>query len=48
MIESLDAERYPDLVEFATAQIVDGNYDFADEFDFGLQLILDGFEQLLG
>jgi len=38
---------YPHLVHMATSYYVQPGYDFGDEFDFGLDLILDGIETLL-
>ena len=38
---------YPHLVEFAAEARDAPGYDFADEFDFGLELILDGLARLL-
>ncbi len=38
---------YPHLVEMATEHAMQPGYDFADEFDFGLELILDGVEALI-
>ena len=37
---------YPHLVELAVEHALLPGYDFADEFDFGLELILDGLERL--
>jgi AcrR family transcriptional regulator len=34
--------QYPRLVEIATEHVLKPGYDFGDEFDFGLNLILDG------
>jgi AcrR family transcriptional regulator len=34
--------QYPHLVEIATEHVLKPGYDFGDEFDFGLNLILDG------
>jgi AcrR family transcriptional regulator len=36
---------YPMMVEMATAYYLQPGYDFAHEFDYGLDLILDGLEQ---
>jgi hypothetical protein len=36
---------YPTMVEMATTYYLQPGYDFADEFDFGLDLILDGLER---
>jgi hypothetical protein len=33
---------YPHLVEFATQHVLQPGSDFGDQFDFGLDLILDG------
>jgi AcrR family transcriptional regulator len=38
---------YPHLVEMATSYYMQPGYDFADEFHFGLDLILDGLEESL-
>ena len=40
----LPADEYPHLVEMITEQVVGRDYAYADEFDFGLGLILDGLE----
>jgi AcrR family transcriptional regulator len=40
-------EEYPNLVEFATNRVLQPGYDYADEFNFGLELILDGLEHQL-
>lgn len=36
---------YPSMVEMVTDYYLQPGYDFADEFDFGLDLILDGLER---
>ncbi len=36
---------YPHLAEFTAEQVLQPGYDFADEFDFGLDLILDGLDR---
>ena len=38
---------YPHLVEFAQEHALRPGYDFGDEFDFGLDLVLDGLSRLL-
>lgn len=43
----LPADEYPHLVELITAQVVGREYDYADEFGFGLDLVLDGLERHL-
>jgi AcrR family transcriptional regulator len=44
---ALTAEDYPHLVEMMTEQVAGGTYDYADEFDYGLDLVLDGLEERL-
>lgn len=44
MMAPLDPGQYPNLVAFAAEQVMTGEYDFGDEFEFGLNLILDGFD----
>jgi hypothetical protein len=41
------ADEYPHLVEFAMQRVLQPGYDYADEFDFGLELILDGLARQL-
>jgi AcrR family transcriptional regulator len=41
------AGEYPHLVEFAEKHALLPGYDFGDEFDFGLDLLLDGLARLL-
>ena len=43
----LPADEYPFLVEMITEQVVGKDYAYADEFDLGLDLILDGLERRL-
>lgn len=43
----LPADEYPHLVEMITEQVVGRNYAYADEFEFGLELILDSLEKHL-
>jgi AcrR family transcriptional regulator len=38
-------DQYPYLAELTTQHILKPGYDYADEFQFGLDLILDGLEQ---
>jgi AcrR family transcriptional regulator len=38
---------YPHMVELAVEHVLLPGYDFGDEFDFGLDLILDGLSRLL-
>lgn len=45
IMEGFDADEYPHLVEMATEHILEPGYDFGNEFDFGLDLILDALER---
>ena len=36
---------YPNLVEFLNEHVMQPGYDYGDEFEYGLELILDGLEQ---
>lgn len=38
----VSAEQYPHLVELAHEHVLRPNYDFGTEFEFGLNVILDG------
>src|SRR6266508_499992 len=42
MMQQFPAGEYPHLVEMATEHILKPGYDFGDEFEFGLGVILDG------
>jgi AcrR family transcriptional regulator len=42
IIEPLPTDKYPHLIELTTEHILQPGYDFGDEFNFGLELILDG------
>jgi hypothetical protein len=43
----MESGAYPHLVEFATQHAMLPGYDFGDEFDFGLDLVLDGLARLV-
>lgn len=45
--ELLSAQQYPHLVELVEAQVVGKDYSYADEFELGLDLILEGIERQL-
>ena len=47
IMELMAAGDYPHLVQMATSYYVQPGYDFGDEFDFGLNLILDALTRLL-
>jgi AcrR family transcriptional regulator len=42
IMEMFAAGDYPHLVELATEHVLQPGYDFGDEFEFGLDVILDG------
>jgi Tetracyclin repressor-like, C-terminal domain len=44
MTAAMPVWEYPNLVEFTTEHVLRPGYDFAREFDFGIDLILDGLE----
>ena len=46
MMGLMDSGAYPHLVELTTEHVMQPGYDFGDEFDFGLGLIIDALEQL--
>ena len=45
IMEQFPTEEYPHLVELATEHILQPGYDFGDEFDFGLDLILEALSR---
>jgi AcrR family transcriptional regulator len=48
IMERFATGAYPHMMEMATEYYVKPGYDFGDEFEFGLLLILDGLERRLG
>ncbi|MCA9830080.1 MAG: TetR/AcrR family transcriptional regulator C-terminal domain-containing protein [Dehalococcoidia bacterium] len=48
MTESMPAGDYPNLEEFTREHVLQPGYDFGQEFEFGLELILDGLEAAAG
>lgn len=44
MSAAMPVGEYPNLVEFTTEHVLRPGYDFGQEFDFGIDLILDGLE----
>jgi AcrR family transcriptional regulator len=42
IIEPLSADLYPRLIELTTEHVLQPGYEFGDEFDFGIDLILHG------
>jgi AcrR family transcriptional regulator len=48
MLEPFRPDDYPNLVEFIEDHALQPGYDFAAEFEYGLDLILDGLERARG
>jgi AcrR family transcriptional regulator len=46
IIEPLSADHYPRLIELTAEHVLQPGYDFGDEFDFGLDLILHGLSEI--
>ena len=42
MLRPFEADAYPNLVAFITEHAMQPGYDYGDEFEYGLDLILDG------
>jgi hypothetical protein len=47
MMQQFPADEYPHLVELATEYILQPGYDFGNEFEFGLNVILDALAKLI-
>lgn len=47
IMAAMAAGEYPHLAEFAEQHALQPGYNFADEFEFGLHLVLDGLARLL-
>ena len=46
IMDAFPADAYPHLAELAVEHVLRPGYDYGDEFEFGLKLILDGLERL--
>ncbi len=44
MLEPFPVNEYPNLVEIITEHVMKPGYDYGEEFEYGLDLILDGLE----
>ena len=44
MLEPFPVNEYPNLMAFLTEHVMKPGYDYGDEFEYGLDLILDGLE----
>jgi AcrR family transcriptional regulator len=45
IMASFPADEYPHLVELTVEHVLKPGYDYGDEFEFGLDLLLDGLER---
>ena len=45
MLEPFPMDDYPNLVAFITEHAMQPGYDYGDEFEYGLDVILDGLER---
>jgi AcrR family transcriptional regulator len=45
IMAAFPADAYPHLTEIAVAHVLQPGYDYGDEFEFGLDLILDGLDR---
>ena len=45
MLEPFPANEYPNLVEFITEHAMKPDYDYGDEFEYGLDVVLDALER---
>jgi len=48
MLASMPEDEYPHLHELATEHVLKPGYDYADEFEFGLDLVIEGLGRALG
>jgi AcrR family transcriptional regulator len=46
MLEPFPANAYPNLVEFLREHVMQPGYDYGDEFEYGLDVILDGLDRV--
>jgi AcrR family transcriptional regulator len=46
MLEPFPVDEYPNLVAFITEHAMKPGYDYEDEFEYGLDVILDGLERM--
>ena len=48
LLDQMPADTYPHLTELAVDHVMQPGYDYGEEFEFGLGLVLDGLERALG
>jgi len=46
MLQPFPLDQYPNLLEMLTEHVMKPGYDYVDEFEYGLDVILDGFERV--
>jgi hypothetical protein len=47
MLQPFPVNEYPNLVEILSAHVMKPGYDHGDEFEYGLDVILDGLQRVL-
>jgi hypothetical protein len=47
VLAALPAEQFPHFTEMIVGHVMQPGYNYDDEFEFGLEVLLDGFERLL-
>jgi AcrR family transcriptional regulator len=48
MLEPFPPDEYPNMMEILTDHVMKPGYDYGEEFEYGLDLILDGLERVRG
>ncbi len=48
MMEQVSPDAFPHLVEFSVEHVMKPDYDFGQEFEFGLDLVLEGLARRIG
>jgi AcrR family transcriptional regulator len=48
MVEQVPAEEYPHLAEFTFEHVMQPSYDFSEEFEYGLDIVLEGLGNAMG
>jgi len=46
MLQPFPLDRYPNLLHMLTEHVMKPGYDYSDEFEYGLDVLLDGFERV--
>jgi AcrR family transcriptional regulator len=47
MLEPFPHDEYPNMIELLTDHVMKPGYNYADEFEYGLDLVIDGLERAL-